>query len=132
MEGQTQYRFSGLKLALLKLALIVFAVVGLATVVCGAGRFAHAAAPAAQFEFTCETSEDDFYDWLALAIWKKPDFGRNLDAAFDALTSNADWTIRVTDSPCADDAMNDGRREALYLMIEDAHSEGFGFILYGF
>ncbi|MBL7686824.1 MAG: barstar family protein [Bdellovibrionaceae bacterium] len=84
------------------------------------------------FEFTCETTEDEFYDWITKAIWKKPSFGRNLDAAFDALTSDPDWTIRVTESPCADNAMNDGRRESLYLMIEDAHSEGFGFILYGY
>lgn len=84
------------------------------------------------FEFTCETTEDDFYDWVTAAIWKKPTFGRNLDAAFDALTSDPDWTIRVTESPCADNAMNESRRESLYLMIEDAHSEGFGFILYGY
>ncbi len=84
------------------------------------------------FEFSCETTEDEFYDWVTVAIWKKPTFGRNLDAAFDALTSDPDWTIRVTESPCADNAMNESRRESLYLMIEDAHSEGFGFILYGY
>ena len=69
---------------------------------------------------------------MTAAIWKKPSFGRNLDAAFDALTSDPDWTIRVTESPCSDNAMNESRRESLYLMIEDAHSEGFGFILYGY
>lgn len=84
------------------------------------------------FEFTCETTEDEFYDWIGSTIWRRSSFGRNLDAAFDALTSNPDWTIRVTESPCTDNAMNESRRESLYLMIEDAHSEGFGFILYGY
>ncbi|MBK7890647.1 MAG: barstar family protein [Bdellovibrionales bacterium] len=92
----------------------------------------HASKQIKTFEFTCETTEDEFYDWLTAAIWKKPSFGRNLDAAFDALTSDPDWTIRVTESPCSDNAMNESRRESLYLMIEDAHSEGFGFILYGY
>lgn len=84
------------------------------------------------FVFTCETRERDFYDWIEAVLWKKPrHFGRNLDAAIDALVSEPDWTIRIADQSCKTDTIPKSRREALYFMVDDAHTEGAGKILYG-
>lgn len=85
-----------------------------------------------QFSLTCETRERDFYDWVQTMIWTKSrTFHRNLDTAIDALVSNPGWTIRISETKCANDAMVSDRRERLYFMIEDAHSEGAGHIVYG-
>lgn len=84
------------------------------------------------FVMTCETRESDFYDWIENVLWKKQRrFQRNLDAAIDALVSNPTWTIRIADQTCAKDVMVKSRRESLYFMIDDAHSEGAGAIVYG-
>jgi hypothetical protein len=85
-----------------------------------------------RFVFTCETRERDFYNWIQTVIWKKSrPFSRNLDGAIDALVSNPNWTIRIADQTCAHDVMVRDRRDSLYFMIDDAHSEGAGTILYG-
>ncbi len=84
------------------------------------------------FVFTCETRERDFYDWIEAVLWKKPrHFGRNLDAAIDALVSQPEWTIRIADQTCTNDVIVRSRREALYFIIDDAHAEGAGKILMG-
>jgi RNAse (barnase) inhibitor barstar len=92
------------------------------------------AAPRPSFEFTCETSESDFYDWIETEFWPKGSvatFGRNLDAAFDVLTSTNKntWEISLPTSECSSDVILESRREAIYLMLEDAAREGFGKIL---
>ncbi|MBN8541824.1 MAG: hypothetical protein J0L82_15645 [Deltaproteobacteria bacterium] len=95
------------------------------------------AAGRASFEFTCETSEDDFYDWIQAELWPKPsavvgttNFGRNLDAAFDILTDpstrRADWEITLTSVDCQSDVATELRRESLFETIEDAHADGHG------
>lgn len=85
-----------------------------------------------RFVFTCETRESEFYKWIETVLWKKPRrFHHNLDAAIDALVSNPEWTIRIADQTCAKDAMVRSRRESLYFMIDDAHAEGAGNIIYG-
>lgn len=83
------------------------------------------------FEFTCETSESEFYDWIEIEFWPKGSvaaFGRNLDAAFDVLTSTSKnaWEVSLPVSECTSDVILDSRREAIYLMLEDAAHEGFG------
>lgn len=85
----------------------------------------------AAFEFTCETAEADFYDWIETEFWPKASsatFGRNLDAAFDVLTSTAKnaWEVTIPDMECASDVLLESRREALYLMLEDAAQDGYG------
>ena len=83
------------------------------------------------FEFTCETAESDVYDWIETEFWPKGTssvFGRNLDAAFDVLTStpkNA-WEVILPESECTSDVLLESRREALYLMLEDAAQDGYG------
>ena len=85
-----------------------------------------------RFVITCETHERDFYDWIETVLWKKQRrFQRNLDGAIDALVSNPNWTIHIADQICAKDVMVKSRRESLYFMIDDAHSEGAGAIIYG-
>lgn len=85
-----------------------------------------------RFVMTCETHESDFYNWIETVVWKKQrGFQRNLDGAIDALVSNPSWTIRIADQTCTKDVMVKSRRESLYFMIDDAHSEGAGTIVYG-
>lgn len=89
------------------------------------------AAQKPNFEFTCETSESEFYDWIETEFWPKGSlaaFGRNLDAAFDVLTSTSKnaWEVRLPETECTSDVILDSRREAIYLMLEDAAQEGFG------
>jgi hypothetical protein len=89
------------------------------------------AAQKPNFEFTCETSESEFYDWIETEFWPKGSlaaFGRNLDAAFDVLTSTSKnaWEVRLPGTECTSDVILDSRREAIYLMLEDAAHEGFG------
>ena len=95
------------------------------------------AAPRASFEFTCETTEDDFYNWIEAELWPKPsaaagttNFGRNLDAVFDILTDpaarRADWEITLTTGDCQSDLGTELRRESLFNTIEDAHADGHG------
>lgn len=98
--------------------------------------FAHAtpsanASTKLSFEFTCETAEAEFYDWIETEFWPKASsatFGRNLDAAFDVLTSTAKnaWEVTIPDMECASDVLLESRREALYLMLEDAAQDGYG------
>lgn len=98
------------------------------------------AAPRASFEFTCETTEDDFYDWIEAELWPKQsiatgatNFGRNLDAAFDILTDRsarrANWEITLTNTDCQSDLATELRRESLFETIEDAHADGHGLVL---
>jgi hypothetical protein len=98
------------------------------------------AAPRASFEFTCETTEDDFYNWIEAALWPKPsaaagatNFGRNLDATYDILTDQAgrraDWEITLTSGDCQGDLGTELRRESLFNTIEDAHADGHGRVL---
>ena len=98
------------------------------------------AAPRATFEFTCETTEDDFYDWIEAELWPKSaqgnataPFGRNLDAAFDILTDEtsrrANWEITLSSADCQVDAGTELRRESLFETIEDAHADGHGLVL---
>lgn len=85
-----------------------------------------------RFEFTCETTETEFYDWIETAVWQGPTpsrtrFHRTLDGAISALVTNPRWQIRTTEKPCmTSSAMSRSRREALYFMIDDAHAEGAG------
>jgi hypothetical protein len=94
----------------------------------------------ATFEFTCETSEDDFYDWIEAELWPKSSaafgssiFGRNLDAVFDILTDEntrrSNWEITLTTIDCQTDPATDLRRESLFETIEDAHADGHGLVL---
>lgn len=98
------------------------------------------AVPRASFEFTCETTEDDFYDWIEAELWPKKSgapgtsvFGRNLDAAYDILTDpasrRANWEITLTTVDCQRDLATELRRESLFETIEDAHADGHGLIL---
>ncbi len=98
------------------------------------------AATRASFEFTCETTEDEFYDWIEAELWPKPGttssaphFGRNLDAAFDILTDRAtrraEWEITLTTTDCQSDLATELRRESLFETIEDAHGDGHGRVL---
>lgn len=98
------------------------------------------AAPRAAFEFTCETTEDDFYDWIEAELWPKntpgsttAPFGRNLDATFDILTDEstrrADWEITLTSADCQTDVGTELRRESLFETIEDAHADGHGLVV---
>lgn len=98
------------------------------------------AAPRATFEFTCETTEDDFYDWIEAELWPKSTpgstaapFGRNLDAAFDILTDEntrrANWEITLTSADCQMNVGTELRRESLFETIEDAHADGHGLVL---
>lgn len=81
------------------------------------------------FQFTCATTEMEFYDWIETTLWnKKRKFRRNLDGAIDALVSNPQWTIVLTKEECPSGLITP-RREALYFMIDDAHAEGAGEIL---
>lgn len=98
--------------------------------------FAHAtpsanASTKLSFEFTCETAEAEFYDWIEAELWPKGSgaaFGRNLDAAFDVLTSTPKhtWVVTLPESECNSDVLLESRREALYLMLEDAAQDGHG------
>ncbi len=93
----------------------------------------------ASFEFTCEATEDEFYDWIEAELWpvnSTATFGRNLDATFDILTDvrmrRMNWTITLTTRDCDSDLSSPGtelRRESLYSTIEDAHAEGHGLVL---
>lgn len=92
------------------------------------------------FEFTCETTEDDFYDWIEAELWPMSAveaaaiaFGRNLDATFDILTDEisrrANWEITLSSVDCQMDPSTDLRRESLFETIEDAHAAGHGLVL---
>ncbi len=113
----------------------VFAILALSTLVSVVGTSSGAAdrdPETAKFTITCETSEPEFYDWVQASLWKKSRrFRRDLDSAIDALVSDPNWTIRVADPKCTHSAMVTDRRESLVFMIEDAHTEGAGTILYG-
>ncbi len=122
----------------LRFLIITSALAMLLTMVAALGPSSNAAdnnlshAELARFVFTCDTRESDFYRWIESVLWKKTRrFHRNLDGAIDALVSNPDWTIRIADQTCAKDAMVRSRRESLYFMIDDAHTEGAGTLLYG-
>lgn len=83
------------------------------------------------FEFTCETSEAEFYDWIETELWPQGStaaFGRNLDAAFDVLTSTSKnaWAITLPEAECHSDVLLESRREALYSMLDDAAQDGHG------
>lgn len=122
--------------SLIRLALLLIAPLWLSFAV---AQPAHAI-PRATFEFTCETTEDDFYDWIEAELWPKSSpgsatmpFGRNLDAAFDILTDEitrrTSWEITLTSADCQSDAATELRRESLFETIEDAHADGHGLVL---
>ncbi len=84
------------------------------------------------FDFKCETSEAEFFDWIETELIsvrqnsKQKKLRRSLAGAIDALVSNPDWKIRLTTQSCSSDAISKSRREALFFMIDDAHTEGAG------
>lgn len=115
------------------LLILSFAFTTLATI---AGPQKAESATRATFEFTCETSEDEFYDWIEAELWPKGTsgtFGRNLDATYDILTDvdsrRANWEITLTATSCLMDPAAELRRESLYETIEDAHAAGHGRVL---
>lgn len=131
MNVQMKLKTTLIRLALLLLAPLCFSL--------AVAQPAHAA-PRATFEFTCETTEDDFYDWIEAELWPKSSpgnatvpFGRNLDAAFDILTDEitrrTNWEITLTSADCQADAGTELRRESLFETIEEAHADGHGLVL---
>ena len=86
------------------------------------------------FDFTCETTEREFFDWIEaelISVRQDPKprrLRRSLEGAISALVSNPDWKIRLTSKSCSSDSISKRRRESLFFMIDDAHTEGAGTI----
>ena len=86
------------------------------------------------FDFTCETTETEFFNWIESELvsvredLKPRKLRRSLAGAIDALVSNPDWKIRLTTKPCSSESISKRRRESLFFMIDDAHTEGAGTI----
>lgn len=81
------------------------------------------------FEFSCGTTESEFYDWVESDLWRKPRrFQANLATAIDALVSSPAWTIRIPETKCENLGMPLSKRESILFMIDDALSEGAGFV----
>ncbi len=83
---------------------------------------------AATFQWSCYTSEAEFYDWVEESVWceSRSLFGRNLDATYDALVSseqdcNVSWDIEILDVECAEKPPEAQRRAAIYNTIRDAY-----------
>lgn len=84
-----------------------------------------------RFEFTCQTRETDFYDWVEASVWNKPQgdsrrLRRTLGGAIEALVENPSWVVQLSSVSCEKGGMSQRRREALFFMIGDAHEEGAG------
>lgn len=84
-----------------------------------------------RFEFTCQTREVEFYDWVEASLWNKPQgetkpLRRTLGGAIEALVENPAWVIQLSSISCEKGGMSQRRREALFFMIGDAHEEGAG------